>query len=58
MQGDFKQKTGRIIGTAAATVLVVSLVAIIYMAMQPNVLAHGDSSLDLLPPPGSQTPSQ
>jgi hypothetical protein len=46
-----KPNTGRIVGTAAAGVLVVSVLAIIFMATQPNVPSRGDSSLHLLPPP-------
>jgi hypothetical protein len=52
------RKAGRIIGTGAAIVLVVSVLAIIYMAMRPNVPVHSDSFVYLLAPPGSQNQSQ
>ena len=52
------RKVGRIIGTGAAVMLAVSVLAIIYMATRPNVPAHSDSVSYLLAPPGSQTQSQ
>jgi hypothetical protein len=53
-----RHKTGRIIGTAAAIGLAVSVLAIIYMATRPNPPSHVDSNLHLLPPPAVQTPNQ
>jgi hypothetical protein len=51
---DDKYNTGRIVGTASAGVLVVSVLAIIFMAAHPNVPSRGDSSLHLLPPPTAE----
>ena len=52
-----REKTGRIVGTVAAIGVVISVVAIIYMATRPNPPSHGDSNLHLLPPPAAQTQS-
>ncbi len=52
-----RQKTGRIVGTAAAIGLAISVLAIIYMAMRPNGPSHADSNR-LFPRPVAQTPNQ
>lgn len=49
-----REKTGRIVGTA----LVISVLAIIYLATRPREPSKDDSNLHLLPPPAAQTPNQ
>jgi len=50
-----REKTGRIVGTVAAVGVVISVLAIIYMATKPHGPPHSDSNLHLLPPPAVQT---
>ena len=50
-----REKTGRIVGTVAAVVLVISVLAIIYMATRPHTPSKDKSNLHLLPPPAVQT---
>ena len=53
-----KHKTGRIVGTAGAIGLAISVLAMIYMATRPNPPSHGNSNLQLLPPPAAKSESQ
>ena len=45
---------GRVVGTVAAIGVVISVLAIIYMATRPHVQPKDNSNLHLLPPPGAQ----
>jgi hypothetical protein len=49
-----REKTGRVVGTVAAIGVVISVLAIIYMATRPHVQAKDNSYLRLLPPPAAQ----
>ena len=49
-----REKTGRVVGTVAAIGVVISVLAIIYMAMRPHVPPKDNSNLYLLPPPAAQ----
>jgi hypothetical protein len=40
-----REKTGRVVGTVAAIGIVISVLAIIYMAMRPHVQAKDNSYL-------------
>ena len=53
-----REKTGRIVGTVAAVVLVISVLAMIYMATRPHAPPKDDSQLHMLPPPAPQAPNQ
>jgi hypothetical protein len=53
-----REKTGRVVGTVAAVGLVISVLAIIYMATRPHAPAKDDSNLHLLPPAAGGTQSR
>jgi hypothetical protein len=53
-----REKTGRIVGTVAAVVLVISVLAIIYMATRPRGGLNDDSYLHLQLSPAAKGPNQ
>jgi len=53
-----REKTGRVVGTVAAICLIISVLAIVYMATRPRAPSKDDSKLQLLPPPAAQAPNQ
>jgi hypothetical protein len=55
---DNREKTGRIVGMVAAVVLVISVLAIIYMATRPRAALKDDIYLHLQPTPAAKAPNQ
>jgi hypothetical protein len=53
-----REKTGRVVGTVAAIGVVISVLAIVYMATRPHVQPKDNSNLHLLPPPAAQAPDK